>query len=86
MRWRGFQHLSIRHKLLALVLLPLLVVLPLLSAVLLVWGDTALPLGDPTLFDRAVPLPKSRACQHQQGAGRRPGERERAALLAHLLR
>jgi two-component system, NtrC family, sensor kinase len=42
MRWRGFQHLSIRHKLLALVLLPLLVVLPLLSAVLLVWGDTAL--------------------------------------------
>jgi two-component system NtrC family sensor kinase len=42
MHWRGFQHLSIRHKLLALVLLPLLVVLPLLSAVLLVWGDSAL--------------------------------------------
>jgi signal transduction histidine kinase len=41
MHWRGFQHLSIRHKLLALVLLPLLVVLPLLTAVLLVWGDTA---------------------------------------------
>jgi two-component system, NtrC family, sensor kinase len=42
MVWRRFQHLSIRHKLLALVLLPLLVVLPLLGLGLLVWGDAAL--------------------------------------------
>jgi len=41
-RWRGHDHLSIRHKLLVLVLLPLLVVLPLLGLVLLLWGDTAL--------------------------------------------
>lgn len=41
MRWAGFQHLSIRKKLLALVLMPLLVVLPLLGALLLVWGDAA---------------------------------------------
>jgi signal transduction histidine kinase len=38
---RRFGHLSIRNKLLALVLLPLLVVLPLLGAVLLWWIDTA---------------------------------------------
>ena len=41
-RWRGFGPLSIRQKLLVLVLLPLLVVLPLLGLVLLLWGDTAL--------------------------------------------
>jgi two-component system, NtrC family, sensor kinase len=41
-RWRSFRRLSIRHKLLVLVLLPLLVVLPLLGLVLLVWGDGAL--------------------------------------------
>jgi signal transduction histidine kinase len=41
MRWRGFSQRSIRHKLLALVLLPLLVVLPLLGLALLVWGDMA---------------------------------------------
>lgn len=39
---RRFQQLSIRHKLLALVLLPLWVVLPLLGLGLLVWGDAAL--------------------------------------------
>jgi two-component system, NtrC family, sensor kinase len=39
---RRFQHLSIRHKLLALVLLPLLVVLPLLGLGLLIYGDAAL--------------------------------------------
>lgn len=38
---RWFHGLSIRNKLLALVLLPLLVVLPLLGAALLVWGHTA---------------------------------------------
>jgi two-component system NtrC family sensor kinase len=38
---RWFQRLSIRNKLLALVLLPLLVVLPLLGIVLMVWGHTA---------------------------------------------
>lgn len=37
-----FQNLSIRHKLLALVLLPLWVVLPLLGLGLLLWGDGAL--------------------------------------------
>ncbi len=37
-----FQNLSIRNKLLALVLLPLLVVLPLLGLGLLIWGDGAL--------------------------------------------
>jgi signal transduction histidine kinase len=36
-----FRSLSIRNKLLVLVLLPLLVVLPLLGLVLLVWGDEA---------------------------------------------
>ncbi len=37
----GFQQLSIRNKLLALVLVPLLVVLPLLGVVLLMWSDFA---------------------------------------------
>jgi two-component system NtrC family sensor kinase len=37
-----FRALGIRHKLLALVLLPLLVVLPLLGVVLLLWGSQAL--------------------------------------------
>ncbi|HEY6513024.1 MAG TPA: cache domain-containing protein [Burkholderiaceae bacterium] len=41
-RWRGFGALSIRHKLLALGLLPLLLALPLLAVILVVWGDTAL--------------------------------------------
>jgi len=40
--WRGFGALSIRHKLLALGLLPLLLALPLLAVILVVWGDTAL--------------------------------------------
>ncbi|MCW5656661.1 MAG: cache domain-containing protein [Burkholderiaceae bacterium] len=40
--WRGFGALSIRHKLLALGLLPLLLALPLLAVVLVVWGDSAL--------------------------------------------
>jgi signal transduction histidine kinase len=40
LRW--FERLSIRHKLLALVLVPLAVVLPLLGIVLLVWLDAAL--------------------------------------------
>lgn len=39
---RGFKHLSIRNKLLAMVLLPLVVVLPLLGVLLLVWGNLAL--------------------------------------------
>jgi signal transduction histidine kinase len=38
---RGFASLSIRHKLLALGLLPLLLALPLLVVILLVWGDSA---------------------------------------------
>ena len=38
----GFAQLSIRNKLLVLVLMPLAVVLPLLGVLLLVWGDTAL--------------------------------------------
>lgn len=38
LRW---QHLSVRHKLLALSLLPLLVVLPLLVAALVLWGSSA---------------------------------------------
>ena len=41
-RWRGFGALSIRHKLLALGLLPLLLALPLLAVILVVWGDSAL--------------------------------------------
>jgi two-component system, NtrC family, sensor kinase len=40
LRW--FERLSIRHKLLALVLVPLALVLPLLGIVLLVWLDAAL--------------------------------------------
>jgi len=40
--WRGFGSLSIRHKLLALGLLPLLLALPLLAVILVVWGDSAL--------------------------------------------
>ena len=40
--WRErFRHLPIRRKLLAMVLLPLAVVLPLLAAILLAWGNTA---------------------------------------------
>ena len=38
----SFRALSIRHKLLALGLLPLLLALPLLAVVLIVWGDSAL--------------------------------------------
>jgi len=41
-RWRSFGSLSIRHKLLALGLLPLLLALPLLAIILVVWGDSAL--------------------------------------------
>jgi len=43
--WRGpgrFAHWPIRRKLLAMVLLPLLVVLPLLGLLLLVWADMAI--------------------------------------------
>ncbi len=40
--WQGFVHLPIRRKLLALVLLPLLGVLPLLGALMLWWGNEAL--------------------------------------------
>jgi two-component system, NtrC family, sensor kinase len=40
--WRSFGSLSIRHKLLALGLLPLLLALPLLAVILIVWGDSAL--------------------------------------------
>ena len=40
--WRSFRSLSIRHKLLALGLLPLLLALPLLAVILMVWGDSAL--------------------------------------------
>ncbi len=44
-RWPGrFQAWPIRRKLLAMVLLPLVVVLPLLGVVLLVWGNAALDL------------------------------------------
>ncbi|WP_296495512.1 cache domain-containing protein [Rhodoferax sp.] len=38
---RHWQHLSVRHKLMALSLLPLLVVLPLLVAALVTWGSSA---------------------------------------------
>ncbi|HSB24855.1 MAG TPA: cache domain-containing protein [Burkholderiaceae bacterium] len=38
----SFSSLSIRHKLLALGLLPLLLALPLLAVILIVWGDSAL--------------------------------------------
>ena len=37
-----FDRLSVRHKLLALVLVPLLLVLPALGVVLLAWGNSAL--------------------------------------------
>jgi len=40
--WHSFGSLSIRHKLLALGLLPLLLALPLLAVILIVWGDSAL--------------------------------------------
>jgi signal transduction histidine kinase len=40
--WRGFGSLSIRHKLLALGLLPLMLALPLLAVILVVWGNSAL--------------------------------------------
>lgn len=39
---RGFNSLSIQHKLLALGIGPLLLALPLLAAILVVWGDSAL--------------------------------------------
>ena len=41
MRWPRFQTLPIRTKLLAMVLVPLLVVLPLLGVILLLWLNTA---------------------------------------------
>ena len=41
MTWRRFQQLPIRRKLLAMVLVPLLVVLPLLGLILLLWLNTA---------------------------------------------
>jgi two-component system, NtrC family, sensor kinase len=41
MTWRRFQQLPIRSKLLAMVLVPLLVVLPLLGVILLLWLNTA---------------------------------------------
>ncbi len=41
MNWRRFQELPIRSKLLAMVLVPLLVVLPLLGLILLLWLNTA---------------------------------------------
>ena len=40
LRWR-WQHLSVRHKLMALSLLPLLVILPMLVAALAIWGNAA---------------------------------------------
>lgn len=42
MTWRRFAELSIRNKLLAMVLVPLLVVLPLLGAILLWWANAAI--------------------------------------------
>ena len=39
--WRGFRQLGIRHKLLVMVLVPLLVVLPLLGLILLLWSNEA---------------------------------------------
>ena len=41
LRRNSFDDLSIRNKLLAMVLLPLLVVLPLLGLILLWWGNAA---------------------------------------------
>jgi signal transduction histidine kinase len=41
MTWRRFQQLPIRRKLLAMVLVPLLVVLPMLGLILLLWLNTA---------------------------------------------
>ncbi len=40
LRWR-WQHLSVRHKLMILSLLPLVVILPLLVATLVIWGSSA---------------------------------------------
>lgn len=40
LRWR-WQHLSVRHKLMALSLLPLMVILPMLVAALAIWGNAA---------------------------------------------
>ena len=38
---RRWQQLSVRHKLMVLALLPLVVVLPLLMAALMLWGNAA---------------------------------------------
>ena len=40
LRWR-WQHLSVRHKLMILSLLPLVVILPMLLAALVIWGSSA---------------------------------------------
>jgi two-component system NtrC family sensor kinase len=42
-RWQvpSWNRMSVRHKLMALALLPLLAVLPLLLATLVVWGNAA---------------------------------------------
>jgi hypothetical protein len=42
-RWQGFRQLPIRRKLLALVLLPLVVVLPMLGLVLRIDRDIRIP-------------------------------------------
>ena len=42
--------------------------------------------GALALDARHLPLPDRQSAEHEQRAGRRPGERQRAALLAHLLR
>ncbi|UUX94341.1 sigma 54-interacting transcriptional regulator [Aquabacterium sp. J223] len=47
--WPARASVSVRHKLLALVLLPLLVVLPLLGVLLLLWGNAAV---DRLLIDK----------------------------------
>ena len=97
--WRSFGSLSIRHKLLALGLLPLLLALPLLAVILIVWGDSALDalLVTKVRSDLAVAHGYFERLQAEVGAGtfavaqshalvdtlQRADRTELARLLAH---
>jgi hypothetical protein len=72
----GFARLSIRNKLLAMVLVPLLVVLPLLGLILLLWSNEAFDrlLITKIRSDLAVARATSNACwrgrRRHAGGGR----------------
>ena len=75
--WQRFAQWPIRRKLQAMVLLPLLGVLPLLGLVLLVWGNAALDrlLITKVRSDLAVAHGYFERVQGEVAVGTRPGLR-----------